>query len=211
MSVKPFGCMPSSGVSDGVQSLITNRFPGTIFCAVETSGDGATNFYSRVQMYMFKARLAAAEELRKTYADCGVTEEEVRAFLAKNPKYASPFHHAPHTVAGSAANLIHQVAPLIKLSRVERATISAKKSIASAKASFAAAPGKAKALVAWVKNPETHEMLREDVTLVRDLLGGKVKERFGPMVARLAGKAYFENNPEVSHVNEPEVAIAAEE
>jgi predicted nucleotide-binding protein (sugar kinase/HSP70/actin superfamily) len=56
VSVKPFGCMPSSGVSDGVQSLITARFPGTIYCAVETSGDGATNFYSRVQMYMFKAR-----------------------------------------------------------------------------------------------------------------------------------------------------------
>ena len=41
LSVKPFGCMPSSGVSDGVQSLITEKFPGTIFCAVETSGDGA--------------------------------------------------------------------------------------------------------------------------------------------------------------------------
>ena len=60
VSVKPFGCMPSSGVSDGVQSLITARYPGTIFCAVETSGDGATNFYSRIQMYMFKARIAAA-------------------------------------------------------------------------------------------------------------------------------------------------------
>ena len=27
ISVKPFGCMPSSGVSDGVQSLITARYP----------------------------------------------------------------------------------------------------------------------------------------------------------------------------------------
>ncbi|MCC6552601.1 MAG: 2-hydroxyglutaryl-CoA dehydratase, partial [Polyangiaceae bacterium] len=27
VSVKPFGCMPSSGVSDGVQSLITARYP----------------------------------------------------------------------------------------------------------------------------------------------------------------------------------------
>src|SRR6202012_266532 len=63
VSVKPFGCMPSSGVSDGVQSLIASKYPGTIFCAVETSGDGATNFYSRVQMYMFKARIAAEKEL----------------------------------------------------------------------------------------------------------------------------------------------------
>ena len=50
LSVKPFGCMPSSGVSDGVQSLINEKFPGTIFCAVETSGDGAVNFQSRVKM-----------------------------------------------------------------------------------------------------------------------------------------------------------------
>ena len=27
VSVKPFGCMPSSGVSDGVQSLITEKYP----------------------------------------------------------------------------------------------------------------------------------------------------------------------------------------
>ncbi len=56
LSVKPFGCMPSAGVSDGVQSAITEKFPGTIFCPVETSGDGRVNFYSRVQMYLFKAR-----------------------------------------------------------------------------------------------------------------------------------------------------------
>ena len=27
LSVKPFGCMPSAGVSDGVQSLITEKYP----------------------------------------------------------------------------------------------------------------------------------------------------------------------------------------
>ena len=44
LSVKPFGCMPSSSVSDGVQTLITEKYPGTIYCPVETSGDGAVNF-----------------------------------------------------------------------------------------------------------------------------------------------------------------------
>ena len=29
LSVKPFGCMPSSGVSDGVQTVITERYPET--------------------------------------------------------------------------------------------------------------------------------------------------------------------------------------
>ena len=59
LSVKPFGCMPSSGVSDGVQSLITSKYPQSIFCAIETSGDGKVNVQSRVQMFLFKARLAA--------------------------------------------------------------------------------------------------------------------------------------------------------
>src|SRR6185295_10763496 len=121
LSVKPFGCMPSSGVSDGVQSLITGKFPGTIFCAVETSGDGATNFYSRVQMYMFKARILADAELTRAFEATGTTREEVEAFLKANPKYLSALHHAPHKAAGSAANLVHEVAPLIKQSAAERA------------------------------------------------------------------------------------------
>ncbi len=50
VSVKPFGCMPSSGVSDGVQSLVTELYPQAIFLAIETSGDAAVNVYSRVQM-----------------------------------------------------------------------------------------------------------------------------------------------------------------
>ena len=214
VSVKPFGCMPSSGVSDGVQSLITNRFPGTIFCAVETSGDGATNFYSRVQMYMFKARLSAQDELRKTYEACGVTEEEVRAFLAKNPKYASPLHHAPHgtlggkAVAGSAANLVREVAPLIKLTRRERAVLKAKAFGASLRAFVESVPVKTAALKAKATDPELRELVTEDARLVVDIVRGKAKERFSPLVARLAGKAYFENNPEVSHVHQE--AIAAE-
>ena len=56
ISVKPFGCMPSSGVSDGVQSLVTARYPEANFLAIETSGEGAANFYSRVQMALFKAK-----------------------------------------------------------------------------------------------------------------------------------------------------------
>jgi predicted nucleotide-binding protein (sugar kinase/HSP70/actin superfamily) len=129
LSVKPFGCMPSAGVSDGVQSLITEKYPGTIFCAVETSGDGRVNFYSRVQMYLFKARASAAAELERVCAEKGVTLEQVRAFLDANPRYASPLHKAPHSAAGSAADLVAEVAPLINQTRWERAALSAKSSV----------------------------------------------------------------------------------
>jgi len=62
ISVKPFGCMPSSAVSDGIQSLVVSRFPEANFLSIETSGEGAANFYSRVQMALFKAKQVAREE-----------------------------------------------------------------------------------------------------------------------------------------------------
>ena len=62
ISVKPFGCMPSSGISDGIQPLVTSHFPQANFISVETSGEGAASFYSRVQMALFKARQSAKDE-----------------------------------------------------------------------------------------------------------------------------------------------------
>src|SRR4029079_158817 len=106
LSVKPFGCMPSAGVSDGVQSAITEKFPGTIFCAVETSGDGRVNFYSRVQMYLFKAKQAAIAEYERALALHGVTKDQVKAFLEANPRFGRALHKAPHAYAGNCADLV---------------------------------------------------------------------------------------------------------
>lgn len=209
VSVKPFGCMPSSGVSDGVQSLITTRFPGSIFCAVETSGDGATNFYSRIQMYMFKARIAAEEELARAYQAAGITPEQARAFLDANPRYASALHHPGHTVAGTAANLVHEIAPLIKFSKAQRALAAAMVAGSSVVEMVKSIPAKTAKAAAFVSDPDTLDRLRADAELLRDLARGKVAEHMGPLVQRLAGKAYFENNAEVAHVIH-EDAIAAE-
>ncbi|MDP9034916.1 MAG: 2-hydroxyglutaryl-CoA dehydratase [Myxococcota bacterium] len=120
LSVKPFGCMPSAGVSDGVQSAISEKFPGAIFCPVETSGDGRVNFYSRVQMYLFKAKQVAAAEYDRALETHGVTREQVRSFLASSPRFASPLYKAPHTYAGNAADLVAAVAPYITKSRRQR-------------------------------------------------------------------------------------------
>jgi len=56
ISIKPFGCMPSSGVSDAIASLVASKYPQANFISLETSGDGEANFYSRVQMALFKAK-----------------------------------------------------------------------------------------------------------------------------------------------------------
>lgn len=191
LSVKPFGCMPSSGVSDGVQSFITTKYPGTIFCAVETSGDGATNFYSRVQMYLYKARIAAEQELQQAYTDCGVTEEQVRAFLRDNPEYASPLHHSPHVAAGSAANLVHEVAPLINQSRAERLLNQAKDAASWVAGTAKKAPVVVAQAQAAIADPEFREAVAVDAGIVGDLLRGKAADVYGPLVKRLMGRAYF--------------------
>ena len=120
LSVKPFGCMPSAGVSDGVQSAITEKFPGTIYCPVETSGDGRVNFYSRVQMYLFKAKQVANAEYERALSEHGVTREQVQAFLAATPRFASPLYRAAHHYAGSSADMVAAVAPYITKSRLQR-------------------------------------------------------------------------------------------
>jgi predicted nucleotide-binding protein (sugar kinase/HSP70/actin superfamily) len=109
LSVKPFGCMPSSSVSDGVQSFITELYPQGIFLPIETNGDGAVNVYSRVQMQLFKAKQLAQREVDKALADVGMTMDEVRAYLGKHPRLASAFHRSPHAAGCTTADLVYEV------------------------------------------------------------------------------------------------------
>ena len=98
VSVKPFGCMPSSGVSDGVQSAVMSRLPEAIYCPVETTGDGEVGFQSRVLMFLFKARRKARAELDRALEERGLTLAEARRALGRRRR--SPLHHPPHRSAG---------------------------------------------------------------------------------------------------------------
>jgi predicted nucleotide-binding protein (sugar kinase/HSP70/actin superfamily) len=109
LSVKPFGCMPSSSVSDGIQSFITELYPQGIFLPIETNGDGAVNVYSRVQMQLFKAKQQAQKEVDKALVDVGMTMDEVRAYLLRHPAMMSAFHRAPHKAGCTAADLVYEV------------------------------------------------------------------------------------------------------
>lgn len=102
LSVKPFGCMPSSGVSDGVQSLISARYPEAIFCPIETSGTGKVNVQSRVQMMLFKAHQRAREEFEQALKKTGLNEQEAVAKVKNCSASGYPRHH----VASTAANLV---------------------------------------------------------------------------------------------------------
>lgn len=90
--------MPSSAVSDGVQSLITGRYPEANFLSIETSGEGAANFYSRVQMALFKAKQTAKEE----YNDLIIPEHI--------PDRLNNYLYQPkNEKAGTAAQLIFSI------------------------------------------------------------------------------------------------------
>jgi predicted nucleotide-binding protein (sugar kinase/HSP70/actin superfamily) len=119
ISVKPFGCMPSSGVSDGVQSYVTERHPQTLFLPIETSGDGAVNVYSRVQMMLFKAREQARREIEQAEAETGVTAAQARSLVQRLPWLARSLWQPPHSYRASttAANLVYAAARWRRLAR----------------------------------------------------------------------------------------------
>lgn len=109
ISVKPFGCMPSSGVSDGVQSLITERYPEALFLPIETTGDGAVNVYSRIQMVLFKAKQAAQKEFDEALKAGGYTLEQLQEQGWRNPYLSHSLKVAGHKVACTAANVVHHL------------------------------------------------------------------------------------------------------
>lgn len=112
VSIKPFGCMPSSGVSDGVQGAITELYPEAIFLPVETTGDGAVNVYSRVQMMLFKAKQKAHREVDEALTAYGMDMEEVARFVARVPLLNHPLFKAPHRWASTTADTVELVGTL---------------------------------------------------------------------------------------------------
>ena len=111
LSLKPFGCMPSTQ-SDGVQSAVTSMFKDMIFIPIETSGEGDINAHSRVQMALGEAKAKAKAEFRECLDRTGYSLEEIKAYIESHDELTRPFYIVPHTkgVVGVAANFILHVA-----------------------------------------------------------------------------------------------------
>ncbi len=113
LSLKPFGCMPSTQ-SDGVQSAVVNQFKDMIFLPIETSGEGEVNAHSRVQMALGEARVKARQEIERVQDETGMTLEQAREYAAEHPHLESAMYRVPHTKGciGMAANFLVHVADL---------------------------------------------------------------------------------------------------
>ena len=114
LSLKPFGCMPSSQ-SDGVQSTVANKYKEMVFLPIETSGEGEINAHSRVQMVLGDARAKAKLEFQKVLDSTGKRLEDIRAYVDDNPELRRPFYHFPHRpeIVGQAANFALHVSELM--------------------------------------------------------------------------------------------------
>ncbi len=114
LSLKPFGCMPSSQ-SDGIQSAVINHFKDMIFLPIETSGEGEINARSRVQMALGEAKTKAKAEFQGALAGTGRTMVEISDFVARHPALRRPLYPLPARkgVAGLAANFVLHVADLL--------------------------------------------------------------------------------------------------
>jgi hypothetical protein len=190
LSVKPFGCMPSSGVSDGVQSLISAKYPQSIFCAIETSGDGKVNVQSRVQMYLFKARLAAEKEYGELLARFGVSGDDVRAFFARHPRFASPLRRSPHGAAGTAGDRLVEVASYIGKSDLGIRVAEARALATRAAAALKAAPAWLRGLKQKLetRGPDLMAQAREEWVVARPLVMEAMRKRAQDNLAKVRSR-----------------------
>lgn len=115
LSLKPFGCMPSTQ-SDGVQSAVVNHYKDIIYLPVETSGEGEINAHSRVQMALGEAKAKCKLEMERVLEATGLTLEEVRDYADAHPELKSAMYHVPHTkgVVSTAATFVTHVAGLME-------------------------------------------------------------------------------------------------
>ncbi|HWP42310.1 MAG TPA: activator of (R)-2-hydroxyglutaryl-CoA dehydratase, partial [Blastocatellia bacterium] len=121
LSLKPFGCMPSTQ-SDGAQSAVVNLYKDMIYLPIETSGEGEINAHSRVQMALGEAKVKAKQEMARVLEEERVTLDEVREYVSDHPELQSGLYRVPHHkgVIGTAANFVKHVSQLMKSERRSR-------------------------------------------------------------------------------------------
>lgn len=105
ISVKPFGCMPSTQ-SDGVQSRVMADFKEGLFIPIETSGDGEVNVKSRVQMKLHEAKMRAREEYSAILKETGVSSDMTREDANKKSTLRRAILRLPLKTTTTAGNYL---------------------------------------------------------------------------------------------------------
>jgi predicted nucleotide-binding protein (sugar kinase/HSP70/actin superfamily) len=111
LSLKPFGCMPSTQ-SDGAQAAVVAHHKEIIYLPIETSGEGEINAHSRVQMALGEAKNKAKREFAAALESTGLSLDDCYAFVEDHPELKRPMYHVPHRkgVVGVAARTVYHIA-----------------------------------------------------------------------------------------------------
>jgi hypothetical protein len=114
-------------------------------------------------------------EYERALTEHGVTREEVKAFLASSSKFGTALHKAPHAYAGTAADLVAEIAPYMNKTRWERTKA---KLDGTAKRSRAMAKSAPHMVVSFVKEavvsaPAVAARVKEDVAIYREMRRAK--------------------------------------
>jgi len=115
LSVKPFGCMPSTQ-SDGAQAAVVSHYKEIIYLPIETSGEGEVNAHSRVQMALGEAKNKAKREFADALEKAGMSLDDLRAYVDEHPETRRPMYQVPHVkgFVGTAANFALHIADRAK-------------------------------------------------------------------------------------------------
>jgi predicted nucleotide-binding protein (sugar kinase/HSP70/actin superfamily) len=110
LSVKPFGCMPSTQ-SDGAQAAVVSQYKDMIYLPIETSGEGAVNAHSRVQMALGEAKFKSKAEFADAVKSTGYTLAEIQDYVQAHAELKTPFYKVPHYkgIVGIAACFVKHV------------------------------------------------------------------------------------------------------
>ena len=121
LSLKPFGCMPSTQ-SDGAQAAVMACYPELNFLPVETSGEAAVNAYSRVQMSLGEAKAQCKREFEESVQRTGRSLEAIRAYVEEHRALRNPIQTVPaqNGIIGRAANFVLHVAALMDREGIPR-------------------------------------------------------------------------------------------
>ena len=114
LSLKPFGCMPSTQ-SDGAQAAVVSQYSDMIFLPIETSGEGDVNAHSRVQMALGEAKVKSKAEFKECVEKTGHTIEAIREYVADHRELRRPLQNVPHIdgIVGRAATFVQYVGKLM--------------------------------------------------------------------------------------------------
>ena len=123
ISLKPFGCMPSTQ-SDGVQTKVSGDLGDGLFVSIETTGDAEVNIKSRVLMKLQEAKKKAMEEyqealkslnlenLLENYQNKSLNKSLYGCLLRPKPVILKASTRLPHHYCTTTANALYYTAGL---------------------------------------------------------------------------------------------------